>query len=297
MYKHTNTQTHKHTHTHTCTHTHTHLLAHVYTRTYAYSHTAHAYAPLTISFATNATNDRTHRQHRHTHKHTHVHSHKGVNAKTLKFDKLAKTLMDLVTRPEDEDEDEDEEMANTKILQGEEPDDSKLLGPLQASITALRSMELGTIYAKQCVFYIDHVLVCVRVCTCVFAFVCSGVSLLFPRLGFAYSRLIIFPPRPLLRYISQLLPPCTPIPSDRIPRPLLSFKRAQDLLAAQLCWKNLIIHQFKALRNAPKTAETKASWGAADEDEKERRREEHKQKKGRKKVCCAYVLCTCCTCG
>jgi hypothetical protein len=61
-----------------------------------------------------------------------------------------------------------------------------------------------------------------------------------------------------------------------------------------LCWKNLMIHQFKALRNAQKTAETKASWIAAPEDEKERRRLEHKQKKGRKKVCCVYVLCTCC---
>jgi hypothetical protein len=45
------------------------------------------------------THSATHTQ-THTYTHTHVHSHKAVNAKTTKFDKLAKTLMDVVIRPE-----------------------------------------------------------------------------------------------------------------------------------------------------------------------------------------------------
>jgi hypothetical protein len=114
--------------------------------------------------------------------------------------------MDVVIRPEEEEKDEEDEMEINNILQGEEPDDSKLLGPIQAAITALRSMELGTTYAKQCVFYIDHVLVCLCVRVCLHLCVC--VSLLFPCLGFAYSRLIIFPPRSL----SSIYPNSSPHP-------------------------------------------------------------------------------------
>ncbi len=71
----------------------------------------------------------------------------------------------------------------------------------------------------------------------------------------------------------------------------VSFEKAHILVNSQRHWRSLVIHHFKALRNAAQTAATKESWRVASEETKEQRRQAHKSKLGKKGAEMCWGLC------